>query len=77
MIYLDRPYGGFGILADPAWSPIPQQVAAAHDAEMGTYWPSSGPYMYETYPDTHATTAVLVRNPSWDCALGPAPGSMG
>lgn len=72
VIKLDRPYGGFGILADPAWSPLPEAVVAAHDADMGVYWPSSGPYMYATYPaDPQPTTAVLVRNPSWDRASDP------
>ena len=76
VIHLDRPYGGFGILADPAWSPIPAPVIAAHDAEMGIFWPSSGPYMYETYPaDPQPTTAVLVRNPSWDRASDPRRGA--
>ena len=72
VIKLDRPYGGFGILADPVWSPIPESAITAHDADMGIYWPSSGPYMYETYPaDPLPTTAVLVRNPSWDRASDP------
>jgi hypothetical protein len=45
---------------------IAEAVIAAHDADMGVYWPSSGPYMYATYPaDPQPTTAVLVRNPSW------------
>lgn len=69
VIRFTKPYGGFDILADAAWSPIPEALAAGHDEDLGTHWASSGPYMFETYPaDPAAASIALVRNPSWDPA---------
>jgi ABC-type transport system substrate-binding protein len=65
-IRLTEAYGGLNMAADLGWAPIPEAVASAHDEDMGAYWPSIGPYMYETYPaSTTAAQSVLVRNPSW------------
>lgn len=70
VIQFERPYGGFGILADVVWAPLPQAVIDDHGEEdYARFWPSSGPYMYETYPvDFAAVAPALVRNPSWDRA---------
>lgn len=67
VVRLVRAWGGFGTsIADVAWSPIPEAVAIGHDEDLGWNWVSTGPYMFEHYPaDPTATTAALVRNPSW------------
>jgi ABC-type transport system substrate-binding protein len=68
VIRLTHPWGGFGTaVADVSWSPIPEAVSTGHDQDMGSNWVSTGPYMFEHYPaDPGASTAALVRNPSWD-----------
>jgi ABC-type transport system substrate-binding protein len=72
VIRLVRPYGALDFLADPVWAPIPASVAAGHDENLGLYWPSTGPYMYETYPGGAADTEfALIRNPSWSAATDP------
>jgi ABC-type transport system substrate-binding protein len=70
VIRLIRAYGGFGhLLADVAWAPIPEAVATGHDEDLGRYWVSTGPYMFDPYPsDAEPTTITLIRNPSWDRA---------
>lgn len=66
VIRLTEPFGALDYLADPIWAPIPESVALGHDEDLGGYWPSTGPYMYETYPGGSTDTEfAFVRNPSW------------
>jgi ABC-type transport system substrate-binding protein len=66
VIRLTEQFGALDFLADVVWSPIPASVAAGHDDDLAFYWPSTGPYMYQTYPaDPNAPVAALVRNPQW------------
>ena len=72
VIRLTRPYGAFDWVADPVWAPIPASVAEGHDEDFARFWPSTGPYMYETYPaNPGQLPAVLVRNPQWDATTDP------
>jgi ABC-type transport system substrate-binding protein len=77
VVRLIRAFGGFGnLVADVAWAPIPEAVADGHDDDLGRYWVSTGPYMFDPYPGTpDATTITLVRNPSWDRATDPRRGA--
>jgi len=77
VVRLTKAFGGFGnIIADIAWAPIPEAVATGHDDDLGRYWVSTGPYMFDPYPsDAEPTTITLVRNPSWDRATDPRRGA--
>ena len=77
VIRLREPFGGFGsLLTDPAWAPLPEEVAAGHDDDLALHWPSTGPYMLEEYPaDPDAESVTLLRNPSWDRASDPRRGA--
>ena len=76
VIRLAKPFGAFDYIADPVWAPIPASVAQGHEEDLGLYWPSTGPYMYETYPASRdADAVVLVRNPSWDASTDPRRGA--
>jgi ABC-type transport system substrate-binding protein len=72
VIRLAEPYGALDFVADPVWAPIPASVAEGHDDDLGRYWTSTGPYMFETYPGGAADTEfALIRNPSWSAATDP------
>ena len=66
VVHLKVAYGGLDWLADIGWAPVPASIAAGHDDDLGLFWPSTGPYMYETTPANSAGSSVtLVRNPQW------------
>jgi ABC-type transport system substrate-binding protein len=74
VVRLHEPYGALDILADVALAPLPAGVANADPENIGRFWASTGPYMYETYPgpaDPEVEFASLVRNPKWDPTTDP------
>jgi ABC-type transport system substrate-binding protein len=74
IVRFDEPYGALDVLADVALTPLPAAVANSDPENIGRFWASTGPYMYETYPapdDPELRTAALVRNPKWDPTTDP------